>query len=71
MYKRQTYSFLPIVEAYCKPAGVEVELRDISLAGRILAQFGEFLTEDQRIEDALGSLGELAKSCLLYTSRCV
>jgi len=57
-----TYSFLPIVEAYCKPAGVEVELRDISLAGRILAQFGEFLTEDQRIEDALGSLGELAKS---------
>ncbi len=57
-----TYSFLPIVEAFCKPAGVEVALRDISLAGRILAVFPARLTAEQRIEDALGSLGELAKT---------
>nr|NLI51729.1 NADP-dependent isocitrate dehydrogenase [Propionibacterium sp.] len=56
-----TYSFLPIVQAFCAPAGVEVRLRDISLAGRILALFPEYLTEDQRVEDALASLGELAK----------
>ena len=57
-----TYSFLPIVKAFCAPAGVDVKLRDISLAGRILALFGEYLRDDQRIEDALASLGELAKS---------
>ena len=57
-----TYSFLPIVEAFCRPAGVEIELRDISLAGRILALFPEYLAEDQRVEDALASLGELAKT---------
>jgi isocitrate dehydrogenase len=57
-----TYSFLPIVQAYAKTAGVEVETRDISLAGRILATFPENLTEEQRIGDALAELGELAKS---------
>ena len=57
-----TYSFLPIVKAFCAPAGVDVKLRDISLAGRIVALFGEYLRADQRIEDALASLGELAKS---------
>jgi isocitrate dehydrogenase len=57
-----TYSFLPIVQAYASKAGVEVETRDISLAGRILAQFPERLTEDQRIGDALTELGELAKT---------
>ncbi len=57
-----TYSFLPIVQAFCKPAGVEIQLRDISLAGRILALFGEYLTDDQKIEDALASLGQLAKT---------
>jgi isocitrate dehydrogenase len=57
-----TYSFLPIVEAFCRPAGVEVRLRDISVAGRILALFGECLRDDQLIEDALASLGALAKS---------
>ena len=57
-----TYSFLPIVQAFCGPAGVEIVLRDISLAGRILALFPEFLAEEQRVEDALTSLGELAKT---------
>ncbi|WP_208322354.1 NADP-dependent isocitrate dehydrogenase [Mumia sp. ZJ430] len=56
-----TYSFLPIVSAYAAKAGVSVETRDISLAGRILAQFPERLTEDQRVGDALAELGELAK----------
>ncbi len=56
-----TYSFLPIVEAYAAKAGVAVETRDISLAGRIIAQFPERLTEDQRAADALAELGELAK----------
>jgi isocitrate dehydrogenase len=55
-----TYSFLPIIEAYAKTAGVEVETRDISLAGRIVAAFGDLLPEDQREADALAELGELA-----------
>lgn len=56
-----TYSLLPIVQAYAGVAGVNVETRDISLAGRILALFPEFLKDDQRIADALAELGELAK----------
>src|SRR6478672_795668 len=55
-----TYSFLPIIQAYAAQAGVEVETRDISLAGRIIAQFPERLTDEQRIDDALAELGELA-----------
>ncbi|MBM6401115.1 NADP-dependent isocitrate dehydrogenase [Phycicoccus sonneratiae] len=55
-----TYSFLPVVEAFASSAGVDVETRDISLAGRILALFPEHLTEEQRIGDALAELGELA-----------
>ncbi|MFI7275257.1 NADP-dependent isocitrate dehydrogenase [Streptomyces sp. NPDC049879] len=55
-----TYSFLPVVEAYASTAGVRVESRDISLAGRIIAGFPEWLTEDQRIDDALAELGALA-----------
>ncbi|MFC0359299.1 NADP-dependent isocitrate dehydrogenase [Kytococcus schroeteri] len=55
-----TYSLKPIVEAFAGAAGIDVETRDISLAARILAQFPEQLTEDQRVEDALGNLGELA-----------
>ena len=55
-----TYSFLPIISAYAKTAGVEVETRDISLAGRILAQFPERLTDEQRVDDALAELGRLA-----------
>ena len=57
-----TYSFLPVVQAYASTAGVRVETRDISLAGRILATFPEYLTEEQRIPDALAELGELAKT---------
>ncbi|NHI17391.1 NADP-dependent isocitrate dehydrogenase [Microbacterium excoecariae] len=56
-----TYSLLPIIEAFAKKAGVEFETRDISLAGRILAQFPERLAADQRIGDALAELGELAE----------
>ena len=56
-----TYSFLPIINAFSKAAGVSVELRDISLAGRILAVFPEYLTPQQKQVDALSELGELAK----------
>ncbi|WP_394249711.1 NADP-dependent isocitrate dehydrogenase [Arthrobacter pityocampae] len=57
-----TYSFLPIIEAFASTAGVEVETRDISLSGRIIALFGDHLTEDQRQADALAELGALAKT---------
>ncbi len=57
-----TYSFLPVIEAYASTAGVEVETRDISLAGRIIALFGDLLTPEQQIGDALTELGELAKT---------
>lgn len=56
-----TYSFLPIIEAFSKVAGVAVETRDISLAGRILANFPEYLTTDQKVPDALSELGDLTK----------
>ena len=55
-----TYSFLPIIEAFAGVAGVEVETRDISLAGRIIATFPERLSDEQRMGDALAELGELA-----------
>ena len=57
-----TYSFLPVVQAYASTAGVRVETRDISLAGRIIASFPEYLEEGQRIHDALAELGALAKT---------
>ena len=57
-----TYSLLPILRAFTAPAGVHVELPDISLAGRILANFPEALAEEQRVSDALAELGELAKT---------
>jgi isocitrate dehydrogenase len=56
-----TYSLLPIVQAFASTAGVDVETRDISLSGRIIAVFGDYLAEDQRVEDALAELGALAK----------
>lgn len=56
-----TYSLLPIIQAYAGAAGVNVETRDISLSGRILANFSDYLKEDQRVSDALAELGELAK----------
>ncbi len=57
-----TYSFLPIVKAFTAKAGIDVETRDISLAGRILATFPDFLTQEQQMGDALAELGELAKT---------
>ena len=57
-----TYSFLPIVQAFTKAAGIDVETRDISLAGRIIASFPDNLTDKQKLDDALSELGELAKS---------
>jgi isocitrate dehydrogenase len=57
-----TYSFLPIINAFSKAAGVSVELRDISLAGRMLAVFPDYLTPQQKQADALSELGELAKT---------
>ena len=57
-----TYSFLPIINAFSKAAGVVVELRDISLAGRMLAVFPDYLTPQQKQADALSELGELAKT---------
>lgn len=56
-----TASFLPIVRAFASKAGVELETRDISLAGRILAAFNDVLPEDQQVNDALAELGELVK----------
>ncbi|MER5494669.1 NADP-dependent isocitrate dehydrogenase [Streptomyces sp. NPDC002490] len=56
-----THSFLPVVRAYAATAGISVESRDISLAGRIIASFPEHLEESQRIDDALAELGALAK----------
>lgn len=55
-----TYSFLPVIEAFAGTAGVDVETRDISLSGRIIAAFDDLLPEDQRIGDALAELGALA-----------
>ncbi|EOW9193243.1 NADP-dependent isocitrate dehydrogenase [Vibrio cholerae] len=57
-----TYSLLPIIQSFTASSGINVETRDISLAGRILANFPEHLTEKQRISDALTELGELAKT---------
>ncbi len=56
-----THSFLPIVQAYAREAGVEIETRDISLAGRVLAVFPDYLTDDQKVSDDLAYLGNLAK----------
>ncbi|WP_178988340.1 NADP-dependent isocitrate dehydrogenase [Winogradskyella schleiferi] len=56
-----TRSFLPIVKAFTKSSGITIETKDISLAARILAAFPDFLTEDQKVADALAELGELAK----------
>lgn len=57
-----TYSLKPVVEAFAATAGVDVETADISLAGRILAQFPDYLGDDQKVTDALAELGKLAKT---------
>ena len=56
-----TRSFLPIVKAFTKTSNIEIEVKDISLAARILANFSDYITEDQKVEDALAVLGDLAK----------
>jgi isocitrate dehydrogenase len=56
-----TYAFLPIVRAFTEPAGIEVQASDISLASRILAEFPDYLTEEQRVPDNLAELGRLTK----------
>src|SRR5690606_37215306 len=55
-----TYSFLPIIKAFTAPAAISIVEKDISLAGRILANFSEYLSDDQQLPDALSELGELA-----------
>jgi isocitrate dehydrogenase len=57
-----TYSFLPIVQAFTSTSNIEIESRDISVAGRILANFSEFLKDNQKVVDSLGELGKLATS---------
>ncbi|MCR9387059.1 NADP-dependent isocitrate dehydrogenase [Vibrio metoecus] len=57
-----TYSLLPIIQSFTASSGIDIDTRDISLAGRILANFPEYLTEEQRIGDALTELGELAQT---------
>ena len=57
-----TYSFLPIINAFTKEVGIKIELKDISLAARILANFSSYLTEDQKVNDDLSFLGDLAKT---------
>ena len=56
-----TYSFLPIIQAFTRYAGVNVETRDISLAGRVLAAFNDRLSDDQKVSDALAELGEMTQ----------
>eukprot|EP00911_Craspedida_sp_UC1_P002046 UC1_evm3s1577 len=57
-----TYSLLPIIQRFAKPAGIEIETSDISVAARILAHFPEHLTPEQRVPDNLAALGKLAKT---------
>ncbi|MBU9763908.1 NADP-dependent isocitrate dehydrogenase [Mycobacterium sp. TNTM28] len=56
-----TYSFLPIIRAFAEPAGIDIQTSDISVAARILAEFGDYLTEEQRVPDNLGELGRLTQ----------
>ncbi|MCF6300354.1 MAG: NADP-dependent isocitrate dehydrogenase, partial [Proteobacteria bacterium] len=57
-----TYSFLPVIQAFAKSANIKIKIKDISLASRILANFPESLSKDQRVADALAELGVLAKT---------
>ena len=56
-----SYSLLPIVKSFLKNSGIEIELKDISLAGRIIANFPDYLTEDQKLPDYLTELGEITQ----------
>ena len=63
-----TYSLLPVVQAFSKKAGIDVETRDISLAGRVIASFPDDLSDNQRIGDALAELGQLASPDISYSA---
>ncbi|CNW39897.1 isocitrate dehydrogenase [NADP] [Mycobacterium tuberculosis] len=72
-----TYAFLPIVRAFAEPAGIKIEASDISVAARILAEFPDYLTEEQRVPDNLAELGRLlsyptptSSSCRTSAPRC-
>lgn len=65
-----TYSLLPIVNGFTKAAGVVVETRDISVAGRIIANFPDYLTPEQRMPDYLAELGELTQNPKPTSSNC-
>jgi len=56
-----TYAFLPVIRAFADAAGIDVKTSDISVAARILAEFGDYLTEEQRVPDNLAALGELTQ----------
>ena len=56
-----TYAFLPIIRTFAEPAGIDVKTSDISVAARILAEFSDYLTEEQRVPDNLAELGELTQ----------
>jgi isocitrate dehydrogenase len=56
-----TYSFLPIIKAFADASDIDVELRDISLSGRIIANFPDYLTDEQKLDDALAELGEMTQ----------
>ena len=56
-----TYSFLPIVQAFAKTAEIEIETKDISLAARILAAFPDYLSENQKVSDALSELSKVVE----------
>ena len=57
-----TYGFLPIIRTFAEPAGIDIKTSDISVAARILAEFSDYLSEDQRVPDNLGELGRLTQS---------
>ena len=57
-----TYAFLPVIRTFAEAAGIDVQTSDISVAARILAEFGDYLTEEQRVPDNLAALGELTQS---------
>ena len=65
-----TFSFFPVIKAYAATAGVNVELRDISLAGRIIASFPDYLAPEQQMADALGELGALVDRPKPTSSSC-
>ena len=66
-----TYSFLPIIKAFTDASDVDVEIRDISLSGRIIANFPEYLTDNQKQSDVLAELGDLTQAPIDYRIRAM